>query len=376
MNLLFILLQVFFWGNAETSKIPTKPLEHHSISEINNIFEEANHNIKNDEVTQELKKLSVSVNGSIIYADNGTIIYQNSSGYKSLRTKSLLTPNSLFDLASVSKQFTAGAILLLASHDSLDINDKITDYLPTLPYKNVTIKNLLTHTSGLPEYLDYEKYFLLDTPFTNQMLVDFLSYKTPKATVTPNVRFKYVNTNYALLASIVEAVTGQKFSEYVRANLFIPAGMNNTYFYPELSKIKNIDKCIGHLGNGAAVGDNILNSVLGDKSVYSTANELYKWYQAYYIEYKILPKKWIDEAITPHNKIRGVYPSELYGYGVRIEESPENERLIYHGGLWRGFHHVMTYRPEDNVFILFLSNYRNRAQNGQTNRILKILDGA
>lgn len=376
MNLLFIFLQIFFWGNAQPSNVPVKPIENHSIFEIKQIFEEVNDQIKNDEVIHELDKISISLNGSILYADKGGIVYQNSTGYKSLRNKKLITKKSLFELASVSKQFTAAAILLLAYHDSLDINDKITDYLPTLPYKNVTIKNLLTHTSGLPEYLDYEKYFRSDTPFTNQMLVDYLSYKIPKVTVTPNIRFKYVNTNYALLASIVEAVTGQKFIEYVRANLFIPAGMNNTYFYPELSKLKNIDKCTGHLGNGAAVDDNILNSVLGDKSLYSTADELYKWYKAYYIDYKIIPKKWVDLAITPHNKIRGVYPSELYGYGLRLEESTQNGKLVYHGGLWRGFHHVMTYRPEDKKFILFLSNYRNRAQNGKTNMIFGIIDGA
>lgn len=376
MKLLFIFLQVFFLGNSEPTTIPKKPLEHHSIREINQLFEEANYKIKNEEVVLELQNISVSLNGSIIYADKGEIIYQNISGYKSLNKKEPLTTFSLFDLASISKQFTAAAILLLASHDSLSLDDLIVQYLPTLPFNNVTIKNLLNHTSGLPEYFDYEKHFRSDTLFTNQMLIHFLSTSKIIKKGVPNTKFEYINTNYALLASIIEIVTGQKFTDYVRANLLIPAGMTNTYFYTELSLNPSLDLCKGHLGNGRQETDNILNSVLGDKSMFSTADDLFKWYKAFYLDYKILPKKWVNKAMVPQNKVKGVYPKELYGYGFRIEEHPLNRKLVYHGGLWRGFHHIMTYRPDDNKFLLFLSNYRNRAHNGKTNIILGIIDGA
>lgn len=376
MKLLFIFLQVFFLGNSEPTNIPKKPLQQHTISEINQLFEEANYKIKNDEVVLELEQIALNLNGSVIYADKGQIIYQNTSGYKSLKAKNKITPNTLFDLASISKQFTAAAILQLEYHDSLDLDDFIVKYLPTLPYNNVTIKNLLTHTSGLPEYLDYESNFRADTPFTNQMLLQFYSCDIPVMIATPNDSFQYVNTNYAFLALIIEAITGQSFIDYVRANILIPAGMNNTYFYSELTSLMKPDVCQGHLINGTQEKDNILNSVLGDKSMYSTADDLYKWYKAFYIDYKVLPKKWVDKAMNPHNKIKGRFPKELYGYGLRIEEHPLNRKLVYHGGLWRGFHHVMTYRPDDNKFILFLSNYRNRAHNGKTKYILGIIDGA
>lgn len=376
MKLLFIFLQVFFLGNSEPTTIPKKPLEHHSISEINQLFEEANDKIKNEEVVLELKKIAVNLNGSIIYADQGKIIYQNTSGYKSLKTKSKLTPNSLFDLASISKQFTAAAILQLVYKDSLNFDDLIVKYLPSLPYDNVTIRNLLTHTSGLPEYLDYEESFRTDTPFTNQMLLEFYSCDIPDMIATPNDSFEYVNTNYALLALIIEVVSGQSFVDYVRANILIPAGMTNTYFYTELPTLSHLDVCKGHLNDGSQEKDNILNSVLGDKSMYSTADDLFKWYKAYYLDYKIVPKNWVENAMIPHNIVRNGYPTELYGYGFRIEEHPLNRKLVYHGGLWRGFHHVMTYRPDDNKFLLFLSNYRNRAHNGKTKIILGIIDGA
>jgi CubicO group peptidase (beta-lactamase class C family) len=195
-------------------------------------------------------------------------------------------------------------------------------------------------------------------------------------TATPGVEFKYTNTNYALLASIIEQITGQSFPDYVRANLLIPAGMTHTFFYTELKNGIQAEVCKGHLIDGEEVPDNILNSVLGDKSMYSTAEDLNKWFQAYFIDNKIISKRYVHQAISPHNQINGVIPSEAYGYGLRIEVNETTGNLVYHGGLWRGFHHVMTYRPKDKLFLLFLSNYRNRSHNGKTKIILRIIDGA
>ena len=380
MNYLIILLQVIFIGSAQPQAQPHKTLEQHSVSEINILFEETNQQIKKQEVVLELKKISKNLNGTLIYAKNKELIYEYSGGYKTLKNKSTsnnqIDSQSLFDLASLSKQFTAAAILRLVSHDSLSLEEYITDYFPELPYNNVKIKHLLTHTSGLPEYLDYETEFRTDTPFTNQMLLQYLTCDIPIMTATPEVEFQYVNTNYALLASVIEKITGQKFEDYIRTNLFIPAGMTHSYFYTELTDIQKKDLCKGHLSDASEETDNILNSVLGDKSLYSTSEDLFKWYKSYYLDYKIITKRWVDKAISPQNRIQGVFPLEEYGYGLRIEENPNFGRLVYHGGLWRGFHHVMTYRPEDKTFILFLSNFRNRAHNGKTKLLFDIIDGA
>lgn len=380
MNYLIILLQVIFIGSAQAQTKPHKTLEQHSVSEINILFEETNQQIKQQEVVLELKKISKNLNGTLIYAKNKEILYEYSGGYKSLKNKSStnnkIDSQSLFDLASLSKQFTAAAILRLISHDSLSLEEYITDFFPDLPYSNVKIKHLLTHTSGLPEYLDYESEFRTDTPFTNQMLLQYLTCDIPIMTATPEVEFQYVNTNYALLASVIEKITGQKFEDYIRANLFIPAGMTNSCFYTELTDIQKKDLCKGHLSDASEETDNILNSVLGDKSLYSTSEDLFKWYKSYYLDYRIISKRWVDKAISPQNRIQGLFPKEEYGYGLRIEENPYFGRLVYHGGLWRGFHHVMTYRPEDQTFILFLSNFRNRAHNGKTKLLFDIIDGA
>jgi len=380
MSYLVIFLQVLFLGTHQPKPTVQKPLEKTSIYEINAIFKEVNQQFKWEQANDELSKIAKVINGSILFISNDSVMYEYTGGYKSLTAKknisNKISETTLFDLASISKQFTAAAILKLVEHDSLSLEDYLIDYFPDLPYNTIKIKHLLTHTSGLPEYLDFEQFFRTDTIFTNQMLLQYLTCDIPIMTATPGVEFKYTNTNYALLASIIEQITGQSFPDYVRANLLIPAGMTHTFFYTELKNGIQAEVCKGHLIDGEEVPDNILNSVLGDKSMYSTAEDLNKWFQAYFIDYKIISKRYVHQAISPHNQINGVIPSEAYGYGLRIEVNETTGNLVYHGGLWRGFHHVMTYRPKDKLFLLFLSNYRNRSHNGKTKIILRIIDGA
>ena len=118
-----------------------------------------------------------------------------------------------------------------------------------------------------------------------------------------------------------------------------------------------------------------MNNALGDKGVYSTALDLYRWALAYFIDYKVLPKVWVDLATSPRNRCYSGMPSQLYGYGYRLESSPDFGYQVYHGGLWRGFTHIFLYRPEDQMIIIFLSNYRNRAHSGKCDAIFSILDG-
>lgn len=179
MKLLFILLQVVFIGNYHADTIPKKGIQFQTTQEINQIFDCANQQLKSDEVLLLLTDMEKQLNGSMLYGKGDSIIYEKWIGYKKLskvgNQKEKITKESLFNLASLSKQFTAAAILLLASQDKLDLDDPITKYLPSLPYSRVTIKNLLTHTSGLPEYLNYEKYFNKNIPYTNQKVINYFA---------------------------------------------------------------------------------------------------------------------------------------------------------------------------------------------------------
>ena len=119
-----------------------------------------------------------------------------------------------------------------------------------------------------------------------------------------------------------------------------------------------------------------LNGVLGDKGVYSNMEDMLRWANALFIDYKILPKEWIELASQRENQLKdGSLPKSIYGYGYRIEESPTHGKLVYHGGLWNGFQNLFLYRPSDNVVIIFLSNHYNKAHAGRSDQMLNILDG-
>jgi CubicO group peptidase (beta-lactamase class C family) len=371
----FICLQIIFSTCIPVEK-PQKSLKQLSTAEINGLFCEANQKFKANALETELNQLCERLNGSVLLAFGNQVFYKKEVGYKRLAKKipeNIIDSETLFDLASISKQFTAVAILKLNEEKRLNLNDKVTKFLPKFPYNNVTVKHLLTHTSGLPEYMDFpEKDFNQKEPLSNEQLEGYLERVKPKILFQPDVRFKYINTNYALLALIVEKITKISFEQYVRKDIFVSAGLQATCFSTELKTQTNYAK--GHLEDGSERPFHFQNGVIGDKGVYSNVDELYRWVKAYLIDYKVLPKNIVEQATQPQNKLLKGQPSELYGYGLRIEDD-KNGYLIYHGGLWRGFQNNMVYRPEDQYIFIALSNLRNKAILGVNTKLLCIIDG-
>ena len=373
----FIFLQIIFPGFYTPVEKPTQPLAQLSITEINQLFNEANKKFKSDALVAELDKVCENLNGTLLLAFGNEVLYKKEMGYKRLAIKkpdNAINAETLFELASISKQFTAAAILKLVEEKKLSLTDHVTKYLPLFPYKNITIKHLLTHTSGLPEYMNFpEKDFNQHAPLSNAQLESYIERVKPNILFQPKARFKYINTNYALLALMVEKITQNSFEQYVRTALFEPAGMRTTCFATELNNKTNY--AIGHLGNRSECSFHFQNGILGDKGIYTNADELYKWIKSYFIDYKILPQSVVEEASQPQNNILKGAPNEYYGYGFRIEEK-DNGYLIYHGGLWRGFQNNMVYRPKDQYIFIALSNFRNKAILGVNSKLLYIIDGA
>jgi CubicO group peptidase (beta-lactamase class C family) len=371
-----IFLQIIFATYTPVEK-PQQPLAQLSTVEINSLFQTANKKFKSDALEAELNQLCEKLNGSVLLAFGNKIFYKKEVGYKRLAKKTpdgVIDAETLFELASISKQFTAAAILKLNEEKRLSLTDDVTKFLPSFPYKNITIKHLLTHTSGLPEYMDFpEKDFNQKEPLSNAQLESYLARVKPKILFQPGMRFKYINTNYALLALIVEKITKMSFEQYVRKEIFTPAELSTTCFATELNAKNNYAK--GHLGDGSERPFHFQNGVIGDKGIYANVDELYRWVQAYLIDYKVLPKNVVEQAVQPQNKLLKGEPPELYGYGLRIEEGT-NGYLIYHGGLWRGFQNNMVYRPADRYIFIVLSNFRNKAMIGVNTRLLCIIDGA
>ncbi|MEG2665923.1 MAG: serine hydrolase domain-containing protein, partial [Bacteroidales bacterium] len=171
-------------------------------------------------------------NGQILYAENGKILYNESFGYANLKDKSPLENQWRFQLASTSKPFTAMAIMKLQEAGKIDINQLVSTYLPDFPYPTVTVRNLLQHRSGIPNYIYVaDKHWDYRKPITNNDLTPLLQKYAPRLEFTPGRTFKYCNSNYAYLACIIEAVSGEKFATFLQKNIFTPLNMHHTFVY-------------------------------------------------------------------------------------------------------------------------------------------------
>ncbi|HNS46983.1 MAG TPA: serine hydrolase domain-containing protein, partial [Bacteroidales bacterium] len=171
---------------------------------------------------------SLGFNGNILLAHDNEIVYQACSGYEDAHLIRL-RPETSFQLASVSKQFTAMAILILEAEGKLRLDDPLRNSIPELPYQGVTIRHLLNHTSGVPNYLWYiDQYWTSDSLLpTNEDLVSILAEHGDRMNFDPGERFSYSNTGYALLASVVERISGQSFGSFLTERIFIPLHMEN-----------------------------------------------------------------------------------------------------------------------------------------------------
>jgi CubicO group peptidase (beta-lactamase class C family) len=169
-------------------------------------------------------------NGNVLVAEKGRAIYQKSLGYADFKNKIPFAKDSIFNIASISKQFTA-AIMLAVERGLLSLDESLAKYFPEISYENITVRQMLTHTSGLPEQNELMfKYWNSADPITNKNVIEFLVKYKPEAAFKPGVDFKYCNTNYSLLAMIVEKVSGQTFQTFLTKNIFEPLEMKQTGF--------------------------------------------------------------------------------------------------------------------------------------------------
>lgn len=220
-------------------------------------------------------------NGSILVAKNGEIIYEQYTGFRNPRIKKdSITSSTSFHLASISKTITAMAVLKLAEDGRLNIADSVSKLLPGFPCTGVTIKTLLNHRSGLPNYVHYMEKLGWDKKrhITNQDVLDFIIEKHKDIDIgTADRGFSYSNTNYALLALVIEKASGQFYGEYLRQTFFEPLGMKDTYAFTPADSAKSLPS---FFYSGRPYAFDFLDLVYGDKNIYSTVRDLLKWDQA------------------------------------------------------------------------------------------------
>ncbi len=301
-------------------------------------------------------------NGCVLVAQHGQVIYENAIGFSNLKTKSPLTINSTFQLASTSKPLTAAAILLLKDRGKLNLTDNLQKFFPDFPYYNITLQMLLTHRSGLSNYLYFGEPYCDENncyngkTFDNNSMIQLMMSVKPPIYYAPNKKFEYCNTNYALLASIIEKVSGLSYADFMTQNIFKPLGMNDTWVHRPKNDTLYKNKTTGHTANGLIEKDIYADDVIGDKGIYSSVDDLFKWDQALYSE-KLLKKKTIEEAFTGYsNEHKG---KRNYGYGWRLIDDNKGNKIVYHNGWWHGYSSLFFRRIKDQTTVILLSNKYN-----------------
>jgi len=319
--------------------------------------------------------------GEILIAKNGEVIFEDYKGFSNFSDKTAIVPQTPIHLASISKTFTGMAALKLWEDEKLDLKAPVTKYISNFPYTDVTIEQLLSHRSGLPDYtyfMETNKYTTIkvknkrgrwvkklklikaESPFrqglyNNQDVLDYMVSKRPAPAANPNRVFKYCNTNFVMLALIIEKITGQDFPTYMAETIFKPLKMENTYIF----STKTIEKYTPSY-NARMVPYKIekYDCIYGDKNVYSTARDMYLWDKAL-TEGTYLKASTLEMAYQPQSPINKYYHN--YGLGWRILAKPNEERLVYHNGWWHGNNTVFTRLINESATIIILGNKFNKS---------------
>lgn len=295
-------------------------------------------------------------NGSMLVAKNGQILFEKYNGLVQLRGKDSITASTPFHIASTSKTFTAMAVLKLADEGKLNINDSLQKFFPGFPYSGITVKMLLNQRSGLPNYGYYLEKIKWDKSknVTNQDVVQTLITYKPELANAINRRFNYSNTNFVLLALIIEAASGTSYADYLQTTFFTPLQMKNTKVYNHQDSATVTPS---YMWNGVQEAFTFLDLTYGDKNIYSTVRDLLTWDQALYGQ-KLFKQATLDSAFQPYSFERpGIHN---YGFGWRMYTLPHNKKIVYHNGWWHGNNATFYRVLPDSLTIIILGNKFNR----------------
>lgn len=311
--------------------------------------------------------------GCVLVAENGRPVFQKALGYADRDKKIPIQLSTRFELASVSKQFTALAIMQLKEKGKLRYEDSLRQYFPALPFPGVTIRHLLNQTSGIPEFLSWTQA-QVDTAKIN-FNADIMT-QLPKVyhstLFKPGIAFSYSNTNYLLLAQLVEKVSGEKFADYLQKYVFRPAGMKNTQVYSRRSAPKPIpDYALSYTWDAGAnkfldpdstianYNSFYMDGVAGPYGICSNVADMLQWDQALYSE-RLVKQSTLQEAYTPfklpNGQNAGLAEGLDYGFGWLLSYDSAKGRNIWHNGGYDGYNTVIARYTDKNKTIIILSN--------------------
>jgi CubicO group peptidase (beta-lactamase class C family) len=362
--LVFVILVRSDWEKRK-SALPDTKIEHpEDTSWYVDLRYDLDHSLSN--------KARFGFNGALLIGWDNKIVYEGYRGWANRKANDTVNSKTRFQIGSVSKQFTAVAILQLYAAGKLDLKDSISKFFPDLPYKGFTIHQLLVHRSGLSNYIYFIDRMVEDKTitYTNDDVIALWKQYEPLPYYPPGRRFDYSNSGYMLLASVVEKVTGMSYPEYMQKYIFEPLDMHETFVY-----VAGITDTLPNLAEGykyhwKVVTEAYLNGTYGDKGIYSTAKDLFKWDQGLYSGI-ILNTDTLALAFKAMGK-----PSHFkhnYGYGWRMFDYKE-QKVFYHAGWWQGFKSLLIRVPEQKLTILVLKNLKTGAMYSRNELLRMVLD--
>ncbi|MEO8255137.1 MAG: serine hydrolase domain-containing protein [Flavobacterium sp.] len=296
-----------------------------------------------------------SMNGSFLVAKNGQIIFEKYEGMANFRDKRPMTATTPLHLASVSKVLTASAILKLIDAKKISLDQKVNSIITNFPFADITVKMLLNHRSGMRNYAYFtdKKDGVWDrhNRLSNKDIVELMATKNIGVESRADSRFSYCNTNYAILALIIEKTTGLSYKKAMERMIFKPLGMNHTYVF-DYEKDKDT-AVTSYKGNKVEIGKDYLDAIYGDKNIYSTPRDLLKFDLARNAPGFLSPKL-LKLVYTPFsNERKG---ERNYGLGIRMINWESGQNFYFHNGWWHGNTSSYVTLQKEHVTIIALSN--------------------
>jgi CubicO group peptidase (beta-lactamase class C family) len=320
---------------------------------------------------------------AVMLIRDGRIVYRKDFGYADLDTRAPIVRDTQFQLGSTTKQFTAMAIMILKDRGKLQLEDPLTKFCPEFPAyaRNITVRHLLNHTSGLPDYeeillgkVDYDKLFQSSKSpraaheFTSAEALRALS-RQPQLRFTPGEKFEYSNSGYVVLAQIIERLSGMRYAEFLKRNIFDPLGMHATLVVDERrQRVAHLALAYGKRnGTWQDIGYTPENYIYGEDGIHGTVDDLFRWDQALYTE-KLIHRATLDMAFQPGHTNDGkdidtfmtgiLRRPTSYGFGWFI--TPDNGTLeLEHGGSWSGYRSYIVRIPPRRMTAIVLMNSAN-----------------
>lgn len=356
---LFFSFIVFLFSCSEPDSITTNPSDKEMF--VMPVFPEINksYKIKKQKVVNNFFNEFLNpeaFNGQFLVAKNGKIIYFRAKGSADFSKNIEMKSTTPIHVASVSKVATALAVLRLVDQKKIILDKDVRRYLPTFPYQGITVRMLLNHRSGVPYYgyFTFKKWKLGKTLFNKDILYLLNKYKFP-LNFLPDSKFAYCNTNYSLLALIVEKVTGHKFPRAMKELIFEPLKMDNSFILAGKWQYKKVSQ--SYNSRHEVQDFDYLDAVYGDKNLYTTALDLLKMDNATY------STNFLSDSLRKQ-MFKG-YSYEQpgksnYGLGIRMREMPEKDTYFFHTGWWHGNTACYAALRADTVCVIALSNVYTR----------------